>query len=716
VTTRATLGGVPLSANGPISWGLTSGTVPYTAVFELTKQRAEQIFEAQKSAEFPDDGPGPLTLEIEAEGKPKLTVGGLSVLVKTTGTSPYTASILVSDVRYKWQRVGVFREYNVRRESGERRILPASEKLEDITDPTAGALARVVNDIWYAPWSLKREPGAIEGTEPYTARDVAEDILEAVTGGIGGWEIRGEISAALPIENILVSGNGATAIATLLRLLPGWNVYVDREGRTILYNTLDQTERDVVENKRRIQVGSGYWAEADRSQQRPYRVRVLFERQIELRFDYNEDSQNPSQTKGADDLRMDNVLSMPDLTYTGTKVYTRGEYAPIGDYGGGFGILSEWQLTADDLNGNEILRLSQQTLRDTYMPGFRRLLDIFGLDPSGEPNPVNARRVGSILRSWRKQFQIRRQWVDRMRRWWDYRVAIVDTERGTRAPSEAYMDYTIRPSWRAIVKEAGGPKQRAWEVDGYADSLTGATPAPFRVRQVDESQGVFTVSPASDPWGEAQAFIPGKLETIPTFDLREINKLKTAAGVQARWDAVSLSSAFKLSVIVTASPAAPNNDGRFHEYIVNSWEAARTLDIVDVGESSGPEWTVYIGASLMTAKYAWADAEAKTIKDAFQKGGALPDSLLLNPKEVQAVAEAAAARIYSGMLDRPEGFFGVDLDPSAEPTGNMGNVQHALGKDGSLATSMGLPPTLGVRDLEPYLPMSVLRVVRRLAQ
>ena len=154
---------------------------------------------------------------------------------------------------------------------------------------------------------------------------------------------------------------------------------------------------------------------------------------------------------------------------------------------------------------------------------------------------------------------------------------------------------------------------------------------------------------------------------------------------------------------------------RFHKHTVKQVDAERVLGR-PVGEGNGLDWHLFIGGGLMTAMFAWDDNESTTIEEAFYKGGPIPDKLLVNEDHVKAVAEAAAARLYSVLLDRVEGQYAVPYGTDVRPTGALSSVNHILMPNGAAGAVLNFPPILDPEPIEAYLPESVLRVVQKRVQ
>ena len=121
--------------------------------------------------------------------------------------------------------------------------------------------------------------------------------------------------------------------------------------------------------------------------------------------------------------------------------------------------------------------------------------------------------------------------------------------------------------------------------------------------------------------------------------------------------------------------------------------------------------TVRIGGSdRSVARFCWLDQYEVEIEEAFFTGTPWPEQTLLNPREIAAYARAAAARIYSSMLNRPEGHANFPAQ-AAVPEGSISTVEHRVSTNGAATTSIHISPQLAPRDLAEFLPPSIRRTI-----
>jgi hypothetical protein len=288
------------------------------------------------------------------------------------------------------------------------------------------------------------------------------------------------------------------------------------------------------------------------------------------------------------------------------------------------------------------------------------------------------------------------------------RAALVNVERGTRAPAEAYCDYTRRPSAWGLARAGAINPSQGWAVRGYADRLEDGHVAPAKVTVLDPVNGVFRVEPALDPWGLADAIIPGyPAKGFVPSQAGESDANRTGDDAYLLWSGGSLDPNFELAVVLTAVPAAPNDTRRFHSVEIGS------TDVGMIGY--GPPVTVRVYPGVMTARFAWSDdAESRdAIIGSLMGTAERPAALLVNREDVEGVARATALRVADMFLPRLAGAATVDLDPEMRPTGAMGSVTHAL--VGGATITRGL--ATGVRvpsDILRYAPASLRRVLLRI--
>lgn len=109
-----------------------------------------------------------------------------------------------------------------------------------------------------------------------------------------------------------------------------------------------------------------------------------------------------------------------------------------------------------------------------------------------------------------------------------------------------------------------------------------------------------------------------------------------------------------------------------------------------------------------TARYEWDDEVAEEIRDFFFDQGALPQDSLVNGEDIEALAKAAAARVYSTMLDRNSGaatFPAVTSKPRV--VGSMQSVSTSADINGLIVTRYQFGAELRPREIADYLPTEI---------
>lgn len=710
-----TIGGVPF-ATPSFSWTETYGVRPESRVVEVPgvppgQSVTRDDLENNRAAQILGLGLGPHQLTIHVPGKRAEVWERIYVLHAVAGSQPNTTGIFLADERWLWDRPLIARSLNVRRRTGRRVLLPGRKDV-----------APRIDDERYAPWSL-------DGTQTFSAARAMESALAEVARYVGD-----QVGSAppvrilaqdrqLPIEDLEPLGSGTTAVAQILQYLPGWALRLGRDGAYEVVDKLDRSEVEVLARlQNKIQDGTGSAVVVDKSRIRPRRVVVHFVREIELRLDHVEDSQ-PTQVRNREPLLIENVAPLADfaLAVDGQEA-AQGEWHRIGDNSAlRGGLLYAYNQDANNPRSGLTAfaaahPLSLDLLRKHYFPGHEHMLNGYSLQANGAPDEVWARRIATIRAHFRRTFRVSSAWRDKLRSIRAYRVGIVHPATGSRAPATVYTDWVTIPSLKGALRREGQRLDKGWVLSGYADDLANATVSPFVVQILDGDLMVFQVLPVVDPWGESNAVVAGSVSNPPTYDLRKLSKLSDAGEVYALWYQTQLDAGWKLSVVLTGVPAAPNNAGRFH---------ARAVEAAEVGDSNaqGPDYHVLIGEGLMTAMFGWRDDQADAIRESFFTGSAVPDELLVNRDQVDEVAKAAARRVYALYRDQVEGAFGVMIGHNETPQGPTGNLQaitHVVASDDNgqtVATSyLQLPPVMEAPDLLAYLPQSYLRTAARLAQ
>ena len=103
-TAQVELDGTPLCGVGAIAWQFTSGTEPFTTVFQVPNDQW---------GELKDKMGQPLTLHIIDARGIQITISSVFILHVVESDSPNRTSFLVADRRWMWAYSFISRDYNV---------------------------------------------------------------------------------------------------------------------------------------------------------------------------------------------------------------------------------------------------------------------------------------------------------------------------------------------------------------------------------------------------------------------------------------------------------------------------------------------------------------------------------------------------------------------------------------------------------------------------
>lgn len=718
----ATLAGVALEMDQEISWAFTGGTQPFRRSFEIHKDDAAEIMEQAGL---------PVTLHIEASdgSGDALDVEGIYILETSPGAHPDRVSVWVADRRIWWPGIQIDRAYNVRRSSGEKALIGAT--LEN---------AVVVDEGKYAAYSLA------DGAKKYEAADVLADILEDLAPGAAS------VSGRMPdveIEDLDAEGPGDAAVALVLGQIPGWSVYVDAAAVVRTYDMAAGGEAGILTGRTIDFPGPGGSADwpinADRRGVRPSVVRVLFDREIEVKWLFDATRGSASSSLGdietLDNFYVHNVLPSPDPSLSNVKGLPNGKeggsktanvgvgtWIPFGNFvddgeSASFGALGAWG--EDSANMTDVIaaqsgpaHMRQSTIRRHFSTGFLGIWDFY-VKPTGRVNVRWAARIPATAQHWRQTYMPARCWWGLIKSMRATRAGVLSFATGQRARSPVWQDYILRPSEFGTMRSAQksaltGRLEHGCVVKGYSGQADGSqSESPFSVVMLDRDIGVFSARQGVDPVGEWCAVIPGipTDDSLPCATPGEANR--TPGDVYNTWAELDLHSTHNSATIMTVSPGVPNNETRLQAVNVYPDRAGELIG-KDVGPCQGHALDVRISPSLMTARFAWTDDRREAIVSVLRNGGHPPEEALLNHQHLQDVAEAVAASVYVSLLDRPETAGATqNLDPSAAPGGSLGSVTHRLRTDGACVTEFRANKVRVMAAFERWLSPATRKILAR---
>lgn len=694
---KVTLGGEPLALvpGSSLVWALAYGVDPSISTLTTTADSAARIeslgdraFGTGRTAER-GDPVGPLTLLIEdPEESRRVEVKGIYVVKSNQPGFDYnTRTLTLADRRWIWAETFVEKSFNIRRRTGDRRL--------ERGDMVPLELAINNADVGYRYETLK------DG-EPWTAREVLAEVLTILCGE-GGFELPASLPLNDTIEGLELHDYGPQALARVLAYLPGVRVYVAHDGIVKVGIIHDGSEEEAFRNAGKP--NSGDWSKVRRAIQRPVGgYNVLCDIEAELRFDHVEDRTNatqPRDAKGKEPQWIENVIVSPLLELDradGGKI-TQGEAVPLGDFLDAVNAMSfTGVFPAPELTEHEI--------RQHWLGHWQGLQTKYALRSDQQWDTQRLKVLSAIRTHYRQTYRILPKWVDKIRAILPLRAAVLDYETGTRAPASVYTQYLQK-----FTQLAYSPLYRgdlATRNDDYADDLRDQGVSPFSVQVLDSDIGLFRIVPEVDQTGLAETYVVGDVDgSLPSADV---------ANVAIFWNQVTLSSAFKIAVILTALKATPNGVGRLHSEKVTVAEAAEALGIT-APEAKGPEKDLIQTAD--TARFAWIDPRAEDIRRSFFEGLPMPRELMVNEQAVRALALSSAASALAASLDRVEGRATYPLH-KVEPTGNLRTVTHSVqvrqGNAAVLFTTLNAPGEVSPPSVYALLPEGVRRKVRGLVE
>tara|TARA_R110002110_G_scaffold291644_2_gene505609 strand:+ start:5789 stop:7942 length:2154 start_codon:yes stop_codon:yes gene_type:complete len=698
------------------SWSTSVGVSPYTGSFICDKDKAVELVNNATV-----DG-STLTIN-DGKGNEQI-FEKLTILRATPTNNPNEHNVLVVDRRWKWPRVWVKRAYNIRRKTGRTKKL-AKETLN---------LAEMQPDVTYQSWSLK-------GGKPWTAEEVLKDILKVLVGEEGEVNLTGMKDMPV-VESLEIDSPGDVALGRVFSILGDMmSVYIDRQGKAKVFDVFSGKEGVLVglamgtsPAVTTVDLVHGYptWMIQDRHIERPVKVRVLFTRAVEVRFDHAEtDVERLLDKTGVRDRiiwnpQLENVVPVPEDVDSRSFELGDNSTIPVGSYLRVEHYL-DWLYSQPPPKG--LPYLSKRVLNESWMQG---ALDTYaGLDPSG----LWGRRIGALRMHYRRTYRVQRPYSERIRKFSAQRVKLQDAETDGYLAAPAFFDYATYESWRGmglnraadledfgkIVKNRFAHRGAEKDPGPIVDSpLRRLRPAPVNIKMIDPVLGIFSIDFYHDISAQATKYIHSALTQVPTEDPK---------GSDIWLQDGHLSPERELSVVLTTFPAAPNDNRQLYAFDVmaDTTGAIGQRSYTIQKAASGPAMEIRVMPNVAMARYQWPDNKEKgeKIKRWFTESITPSDErpndstednaifgLPVNPEELQAVAFARAREVFAKYTDHLDGGATTDIRIDIEPVGTVKEVVHSASPDGAL-TSVTFPPDPPKVDLGQYMPASVRKLVNR---
>lgn len=625
------IGGVPVAANNSTTWQISRGAAPYRAVFEVHKSQWSRL--ENKLGKDVD-------LEIRRGGQSR-RFRKLSILHQVPTTSKHRVAFLVADLRWKWKYKLITRDYNLPRRTGNKSTTSTELPIQ---------VEASIDEFDYYPYSLK------DGKR-YKSQEIIEDILEELEEG--NYEVRDfpftTDGTALSTTGVTLRDAGDAALSRALNLVPGADIFVNENGKVIVYDSTDDAA--LAQQVERLEdswtkIGE-YPIKTNRKGIRPKRVIVHYQREVEVFLACWDDMADTAVPPNKLVPYALGVLPTVDestnvVVHDAERGQAKSVQLPAGCYEWNKEILYAWEATS--FGG--AIPISWEVIRRNY--AFGSLEDI--CSPTGaeyiEAQSTHA-RIGAIRTHFRTTWRVSQPLMKRCRAVVNARVNLLDPITGTRVPSMAWTQCCVIPNSQAMPWTRGegagdnpedqilfknidylGPQfaPDVWGVGKWPleRSIQTSFPAPMTISMMDEQIGLFSTHFVDRKAGWVKKYIPGFLvseygdgkthnnspqsddATGPIGDLSKQDDPKSIIIVNAPTESgasgLCLDTTMGQFVVMTFYPAVPNNNSQFHRIAISAEdidEAYRSEYGITGGE--GPDLNIFVPASEMTARFAWVD-------------------------------------------------------------------------------------------------------------
>lgn len=605
------LAGVELAGNEGFTWRFVTGTQPYRTTALVHKT----IFDRSLKSKIGE----PLTLEIVPFNGKKVSVKDVYIIEEMPSDSKNRVRIMLADMRWRWERMFVSRDYNIPKKSGNKTRLHGSVPIEN----------KVTVDVYdFKVYSLDNQ-------EKWVPKRIIEDIMTQVEPD-GKWWISSmpyaEGEGGMVIQNVMIRDGAGAAIGRALSYMPGLEVYVDVSGSANFFDATTLKDTKEYRDKLPPPLRSGDWpVKVDRKKIRPGRVKVHYQREVECLFEFEDDwAGSTSANRQVGEPFLENVIPTVDPETELTRWHAELGIEVTDTVDAGTWVDAYKWLEAMDDDANKppgSLPWTWETIKRHWFTG-----DLEGhLTGSAErgvgdidPNGNIALRVQTLRQHFRQTFRINQKYMDRIRSLEAVRVTPFDPVTASRPYAPVWSQAVIVSTTKGLrVRTRKDPAKQHYykqidEVPGTGENVMQKSPVPARVQIIDRDQGIFRVDWLLDPYGMNKAIVPCHLvnfsgqKTAPSAALRDMDSVPIAVGLtdETATNVIFLADEFKLKALLTIVPAAPNNKSQFHIEEVRPSDLDELLteqgaEAIKGGD--GPDAEVYIPPGEVTARHAWGD-------------------------------------------------------------------------------------------------------------
>lgn len=596
-----TLGGVPLAGNAPITWRLTTGTQPYSAVFSVHRSQWPAIESGLMGR--------PLKMVFRDSRGNRTEIEQLYILNVVPSPTPKLVSFVVADRRWKWHYKLVARDYNIPKKTGRRTAFG--------NVPTQ----TIVDAYQYRVSSLN--PSGLR----WTAREAIEDVLAQVEPTDVHFEsfpvVGGGSSGSISVQNLSVRDSAEQALARVLAMVPGAEIFVAPDGRVVVFDASNLNDaREHRENGISLATWAGEKSEdVDRRVIRPKNVVLHYQREVEILLEHYDDYTS-SAPPIPNESYLENVIPTTDVSTTITQFDPeRGASFTADVPAGTYVPVREWLHAMGEI---------APTGFDWTFENIRKLWLIADLDGTlgaaadvGERGTVSA-RIQAFKTHFRQTFRVNRRYMERVRDIGAIRAALLDPITGARAPASVWGEACVSPTVKGqrMVKrslsdgnyETAKMWQNISQIPPEGTPILQMHPGPARVTVVDKDLGILRVEWITSPYGTEAAILPfnvvddgGELAS-PVGDLAAQDSAPIGPGIRVGSAEFPLFVAprMRLFILLTIVPAAPNNARQFHRVSVPSAKVAEQyVSHIGIEEGEGPDLEVFVPPGEATARLGW---------------------------------------------------------------------------------------------------------------
>lgn len=617
---KVTLDGVPLAGNIPIVWRLQTGTAPYATVMQVHKSQWSKLQSKMGK---------PVTLSFQSSSA-TVNIQRVYILHNVASDSPNRIAFVVADTRWQWPYTFVSFDINMTKKSGNRDILRREVPYQT---------NQYIDRFDFKLYSLKL------GQRKWEAEELLTAVLKIATGQnsyyIDSLPLEsGSSENKYTLQNVVIRDTGDAAVARALSYIPGAQVYIDTSGTAVVF---DGTDLEAAQ-KHKDALPKTTWdgevtAVIDRKAIRPSKVNVYYTREVEVRFDYNDDYYTSASRPTASDPFLVNVIPTVDPE-TDLEIYNpdTGEYETTTVPQGTWVEVNRWLKAMDKDKSGGSAPWTFETIKRFWM------MDLAGVlgggagrgVPDANPEGNAALRVAALYQHFRQTFKINPRYMSRIRQLIPTRVAPFDPVTGARGRANVWGQYAYIPSMKGRISSRNFADTTAYgvNIDSYPDgekTLDERTPSPAQIDILDEDQGIFRVSWLQGSIGTIDRMVPCMLvngnDQVDMMQraLRHQDQKSVLVGSVMSGEAkgMFLAPQMDLAVVLTCVLGAPNNKNQFHKVEVKPSDVKKLFrSKIGIEEGDGPEIDIFVQPGEAVVQFAVDVQAAKgtivnTVRDLF---------------------------------------------------------------------------------------------------